>query len=71
MEGGLKMARHQLEVIVKQIQNVLDTKQVVSAGPFLYVIIQEGTPNCHYLSRYGALLYPCSYSSSYSPDPPL
>ena len=52
MELGMKMAGKQLEMIVKQIQNVLDTKQVVSAGPFLYVIIQEGTPNCQYLSRF-------------------
>lgn len=51
LEIGLKMARNQLEIIVKQIQNVLDTKQVVSAGPFLYVIIQEGTPMCQYLCR--------------------
>ena len=46
----MKMAGKQLEMIVKQIQNVLDAKQIVSAGPFLYVIIQEGTPNIEYLS---------------------
>jgi cell division control protein 45 len=51
IEVGLKMARTQLEFIVKQIQNIIDMKQVVSAGPFLYVTIQEGTPNCHYLCR--------------------
>ena len=45
------MAGIQLERIVKQIQSVLDKKQVIDAGPFLYVIIQEGAPDCQYLSR--------------------
>jgi len=48
LEAGIKVARTQLELIVKQVQNILDTKQVVSAGPFLYSIIQDGTPNSQY-----------------------
>ena len=27
------------------IQNILDMKAVTSAGPFLYVVLQEGTTN--------------------------
>lgn len=57
MEAGLGLAKTQLEMVVKQIQNVLDTKQVVSAGPFLYVCIQDGTPNCQYLSRPSTLTH--------------
>ena len=30
---------------VKMIQNILDMKAVTSAGPFLYVVLQEGTTN--------------------------
>jgi hypothetical protein len=51
MQAGMKMACKQLEMIVRQIKNIVDSKRVVSAGPFLYVIIQEGTPDCEYLSR--------------------
>lgn len=51
LEAGIKVAKSQLELIVKQVQNILDTKQVVSAGPFLYSIIQDGTPNWEYFCR--------------------
>ena len=40
---------------VKQVQTILDTKQVISAGPFLYSIIQEGTPNSGYYCRPASL----------------
>jgi len=55
LENSTKVAKKQLEIIVKQVQNILDTKQVVSAGPFLYSIIQDGTPNCQYLCRTSTL----------------
>jgi len=51
LEAGIKMAKHQLELVVRQVQNIIDTKQVVSAGPFLYTIIQEGTPNSQYYCK--------------------
>jgi len=51
LELSTKVAKKQLEIIVKQVQNILDTKQVVSAGPFLYSIIQDGTPNSQYFCR--------------------
>ena len=31
------------------IQNILDMKAVTSAGPFLYVVLQEGTTNAQVL----------------------
>jgi len=51
LDMSTRIAKKQLEIIVKQVQNILDTKQVVSAGPFLYSIIQDGTPNCQYFCR--------------------
>ena len=51
LDQSTKLAKIQLELVVKQVQNVIDTKQVISAGPFLYTIIQEGTPNSQYYSR--------------------
>jgi len=51
LELSTRTAKQQLEMIVKQVQNILDTKQVVSAGPFLYSIIQDGTPNSQYFCR--------------------
>ena len=44
-----------LQRAVKQVQTILDTKQVISAGPFLYSIIQEGTPNSGYYCRPASL----------------
>jgi len=51
LEQSTLLAKVQVELIVKQVQNIIDTKQVISAGPFLYSIIQEGTPNSQYFSR--------------------
>ena len=51
LEQSTKIAKAQIEMTVKQVQTILDTKQVISAGPFLYSIIQEGTPNSQYFSR--------------------
>ena len=51
LDQSTQRAKVQVELIVKQVQNIIDTKQVNSAGPFLYSIIQEGTPNSQYFSR--------------------
>lgn len=51
LDQSTQLAKVQVELIVKQVQNIIDTKQVNSAGPFLYSIIQEGTPNSQYFSR--------------------
>ena len=57
LDQSTKLARVQIEMVVKQVQNTLDTKQVISAGPFLYSIIQEGTPNSQYYCRPATLAY--------------
>jgi len=57
LEQGFKMARTQLEYMVKMIQNILDMKAVTSAGPFLYVVLQEGTTNAQYLCRPNTVTY--------------
>ena len=41
MEKGLELAKKQLQAIVTQVQTFLDMHQVVSAGSFLYVFMQE------------------------------
>ena len=41
MEKGLDLAKLQLTAVVKQVQSFLDINQVISAGPFLYVFVQE------------------------------
>ena len=33
LDQSTKLAKIQLELVVKQVQNVIDTKQVISAGP--------------------------------------
>ena len=40
LDQSTKLAKIQIELVVRQVQNILDTKQVISAGPFLYSIIQ-------------------------------
>ena len=55
LESSIRAAKLQLELSVRQVQTVIDTKGVVSAGPFLYTVIQEGTPNSQYYSRPASL----------------
>nr|CAD7442212.1 unnamed protein product [Timema bartmani] len=43
LDDGIDKAKLVLICIFKQVQNLLDMKQVVSAGPFVYVILQEGS----------------------------
>jgi len=52
---AIEKAREQSVAIVRMAQNILDSKQILSAGPFLYSIIQEGTPNISYLSRHSSI----------------
>ncbi|XP_071448319.1 cell division control protein 45 homolog [Hetaerina americana] len=42
LTGGIEKAKRLLECIFKQVQTSLDMSQVLSAGPFLYLVIQEG-----------------------------
>ncbi|XP_046385805.1 cell division control protein 45 homolog [Ischnura elegans] len=42
LSSGIEKAKKLLECIFKQVQTSLDMSQVLSAGPFLYLVIQEG-----------------------------
>lgn len=41
----MERAKDKLSLIMQQVQTFLDLRTVVCAGPFLYAVIQEGTPN--------------------------
>jgi len=44
---GIQYAKIQITTLVKQVQSFIDSHQVVCAGPFLYVHVQEGSPTAH------------------------
>ncbi|UYV66717.1 CDC45 [Cordylochernes scorpioides] len=50
LRKGMKHAFKRMTAIFSQIQVILDRKLIVSAGPFLYTVIQEGTPDLQYFS---------------------
>jgi hypothetical protein len=41
LEEGIEKAKRMLTCVFKQVQAALDMHQVISAGPFLYLILQE------------------------------
>lgn len=51
LEKGVEVARRLLEAVMQQVQTFFDLHSIVSAGPFLYVFIQNGAPNAHLFSR--------------------
>ncbi|GFG35678.1 hypothetical protein Cfor_11465 [Coptotermes formosanus] len=51
LEQGIEKAKQMLTCIFKQVQAALDMRQVVSAGPFVYLILQEGTLDAKMFSR--------------------
>jgi len=55
LEEGVSEARELLEEITAQVQTFFDLRSVVSAGPFLYALIQSGAPNAKLFSRPSAL----------------
>ncbi|KAG7169539.1 Cell division control protein 45-like [Homarus americanus] len=50
MEKGLECSKQQLEAIYRQMQTFLDMNQVISAGPFLYATVIEGTPDARFFA---------------------
>lgn len=62
LEMGINSARGLITVVMEQVQNFLDLRLIVSAGPFLYAVIQDGTPNAFYFSRPSALLLLAHYT---------
>lgn len=51
LEEGIEKAKQMLISIFKMVQSALDMQLVVSAGPFLYHIIQEGSLNSRLFSH--------------------
>jgi len=45
LEGGIERAKEKLGLVMRQVQTFLDLRTIVCAGPFLYAVIQEGTPD--------------------------
>jgi cell division control protein 45 len=45
LEGGIERAKEKLSLVMRQVQTFLDFKSIVCAGPFLYAVIKEGTPD--------------------------
>ena len=48
---SLELSKRQMKALVNQVQTLLDMAQVMSAGPFLYACVQEGTPDVQHFSR--------------------
>ena len=51
IEEGIVNAKELIEAVMRQVQNFLDLRLVISGGPFLYAVIHDGTPNARYFSR--------------------
>merc|ERR1712080_119581 len=45
LESGIEHAKEKLKLVMRQVQTFLDLRTIVCAGPFLYAVIQEGTPD--------------------------
>jgi len=45
LESGIERAKDKLSLVMRQVQNFLDLRTIVCAGPFLYAVINEGTPD--------------------------
>ena len=45
LETGIEKAKDKMALVMRQVQTFLDLRTVVCAGPFLYAVIQEGTPD--------------------------
>eukprot|EP00096_Caligus_rogercresseyi_P007485 TRINITY_DN25355_c0_g1_i2.p1 TRINITY_DN25355_c0_g1~~TRINITY_DN25355_c0_g1_i2.p1 ORF type:complete len:348 (+),score=123.91 TRINITY_DN25355_c0_g1_i2:383-1426(+) len=56
LNGGIDKARELLEILMGQVQTFLDLRLIVSAGPFLYAVIQDGSPNSQFFSSPNSLL---------------
>ncbi|XP_068210074.1 cell division control protein 45 homolog [Palaemon carinicauda] len=50
LEKGIETSKQQLEAVYRQMQTFLDMNQIISAGPFLYATVIEGTPDARFFS---------------------
>ncbi|KAK2723683.1 hypothetical protein QYM36_002129 [Artemia franciscana] len=51
LENGIERAKLLLSAIYRQVHTLLDMNQVFAAGPFLYAVLLEGSPDAAYFSR--------------------
>ncbi|PVD33123.1 hypothetical protein C0Q70_08572 [Pomacea canaliculata] len=51
IDKAIQLAKRQLTALVTQVQTFLDMHQIISAGPFLYVFVNEGTVDMKYFSQ--------------------
>ncbi|XP_065224624.1 cell division control protein 45 homolog [Planococcus citri] len=51
LDEGIEKSKKFLGYMFRHVQNSLDMRQIISAGPFLYYVIQEGTLNAKYYSN--------------------
>ncbi|XP_057295663.1 cell division control protein 45 homolog isoform X1 [Hydractinia symbiolongicarpus] len=42
---GIELGKQQITSMVNQVRSFIDSHQIVCAGPFLYVHVQDGSPN--------------------------
>ncbi|XP_012287372.2 cell division control protein 45 homolog [Orussus abietinus] len=56
LEMGLDRAKLMLTNIFKTVQGILEMKQVMNAGPFLYVVVPDGTLDSHLFRHPHSLL---------------
>ncbi|KAK9501716.1 hypothetical protein O3M35_012391 [Rhynocoris fuscipes] len=54
IDNGIEKAKKMLICIIRQVQSLLDMNQIISAGPFLYFSLNEGSLDSKMFS------YPCS-----------
>lgn len=51
LDDGIEKSKKFLVCMFKHVQSALDMRQVISAGPFFYFVIQEDTTNAKYYSN--------------------
>lgn len=56
VQRGIEEAKMMLSNIYKTAQGILEMKQVVNAGPFLYIVIQSGTLDTRLFAHEHALM---------------
>lgn len=55
LDKGIEKAKSMLVHIYKTAQSILELRQVVNAGSFLYIVISEAMMGCHLFSHPYAL----------------
>ncbi|XP_050530295.1 cell division control protein 45 homolog [Daktulosphaira vitifoliae] len=62
LDQGIEKAKWILTNMFRHVQAALDMKQVISAGPFYYLIVQEGTLHSYHYSNPHCLIMLASFA---------